>query len=448
MTDRHHTRTPRIVVVGGGFVGLTLARRLSRRLRRGEAEVVLVDPALSMTYQPFLAEVAAGRIEAHHVTVPLRTTLPTARVITARVTSVDRTARQLHLRLPDGAAARLDYDELVLAPGSVSRMQPVPGLAEHAVGFTTAAEAAWLRDTVLSRLALAADTGDAQRRAAACTFVVIGGGYSGVEAAAELQDLAAYATRRYPGLDPAQLRFELVEADGEILPELPPALGAYTRSRLLRSGVTVRLRTQVVSIAGGVVELSDGERFGADTVIWAAGVRANPLLAHVGLPVDPRGRLRTRATLQVDGAEHLWAAGDGAAVPDLAAARGGDGPVPMCGATAQHAVRQAKVLARNLVATLRGRRLVDYRHADAGSVASLGLHRGVARIYGVPLRGLPAWLLHRVYHLAMVPTWGRKVRIALDWVAAPLGRRDLAAAGLAARPSLARRPALPEEVPA
>lgn len=446
-TDRFPSpRTPRIVVVGGGFVGLTLARRLSRRLRRGEAEVVLVDPALSMTYKPFLAEVAAGRIEARHVTVPLRTTLRTTRVITARATAVDRRVRQLHLTLPDGATARLDYDELVLAPGSVSRIQPVSGLAEHAIGFTTAAEAVWLRDAVFSRLALAADIRDPQRRAAACTFVVIGGGYSGVEAAAELQDLAICAADRYPGLDPAELRFELVEADAEILPELPPALGAYTRSRLRRSGVAVRLRTQVVSLSGGVVELSDGDRFAADTVVWAAGVRANPLLAYVGLPVDPTGRLRTRATLQVDGAEHLWAAGDGAAVPDLAAPPDGDGPVPVCGATAQHAVRQARVLARNLVATLRGGRLADYRHADAGSVAGLGLHRGVARIYGIPLRGLPAWLLHRVYHLARVPTWGRKLRIALDWAAALLGRRDLAAPGLPARPSLAQLPGVLEEV--
>jgi NADH dehydrogenase len=238
-----------------------------------------------------------------------------------------------------------------------------------------------------------------------------------------------------------------VEADAEIMPELPPALGAYTRARLGDSGITVRLRTRVISMVDGLVELSDGERFRADTVVWAAGVRADPLLGRTGLPVDPRGRLRTRTTLQVDGAEHLWAAGDGAAVPDLAAARPPDDPVPMCGATAQHAVRQARVLARNLLATLRGGDLVEYRHRDAGSVAGLGLHRGVARIYGVPLRGLPAWLLHRVYHLALMPTWGRKERIALDWTAALLGRRDLSAADLV-RGGLAARPDARAEVPA
>ena len=422
-------RTPRIVVVGGGFVGLTLARRLQRRLRRGEAEVVLVDASPSMTYQPFLAEVAGGRIEARHVAVPLRATLRGTRVVTGRATAVNPDLRRLHVTLPDGTSAVLDYDELVLAPGSVSRTQSVPGLAEHAVGFTTLADAVRLRDAVLTRLGLAADYADAERRRAALTFVVVGGGYTGVEAVAELQDLARAAARRYPGLDPAELRVELVEADDEIMPELPPALGAYTRARLGNSGITVRLRTQVTSMVDGVVELSDGDRFRADTVVWAAGVRGNPLLARTGLPVDPRGRLRTRTTLQVDGADHLWAAGDGAAVPDLAAARPSE-VAPMCGATAQHAVRQARVLARNLVATLRGGRLVEYRHRDAGSVAGLGSHRGVARIYGVRLRGLPAWLLHRVYHLAMMPTWGRKERIALDWTAALLGRRDLTAPDL------------------
>lgn len=416
---------PRIVIVGGGFVGFTLARRLQRRLRREEAEVVLVDASPSMTYQPFLAEAAAGSIEPRHLAVPLRSTLRRTRVITGRVTGIDRCERQLRIALPDGATTLLEYDEVVLAPGSVTRTQPVPGLAEHAVGFTTLAEARRLRDAVLTRLAFAADVGDDDRRRAALTFVVIGGGYSGVEAVAELQDLAVAAADRFPGLSPGELRFVLVEAADEILQELPPALGAYARKRLARSGVRVQLHRQVRSLTDGVVQLSDGERLAADTVVWAAGVRGNPLLGRLGLATDPRGRLVTRATLQVDGAPHVWAAGDGAAVPDLSRADSDGGSAPMCGATAQHAVRQALVLARNLVASLRGRPLATYRHRDAGTVAGLGLHRGVARIYGVPLRGLPAWLVHRVYHLAMVPTFGRKVRIALGWAGALLGRRDL-----------------------
>jgi NADH dehydrogenase len=418
-------RPPRIVVVGGGFVGLTLARRLQRRLRRDEAEVVLVDAAPSMTYQPFLAETAAGWIEPRHIAVPLRSTLRRTRVITGRVTDVDRSTRQLRIVLPGGGTTVLEYDELVLAPGSVTRTQPVPGLSRHVIGFTSLAEARHLRDAVLTRLALAADVQDPERRRAALTFVVIGGGYSGVEAVAELQDLAVAAARRFPGLSPTALRFVLVEATAEILSELPPRLGAYARRRLTRSGIEVRLQRQVRSLTGGVVELSDGSRLVADTVVWAAGVRANPLLGRLGLPTDPRGRLVTHATLQVEGAPHVWAAGDGAAVPDLSRSPAAGGSVPMCAATAQHAVRQARVLAHNLVAAVRGRPLAAYRHRDAGTVASLGLHRGVARIYGLPLRGRPAWWVHRLYHLAMVPTFGRKVRIALGWVGALLGRRDL-----------------------
>jgi NADH dehydrogenase len=186
----------------------------------------------------------------------------------------------------------------------------------------------------------------------------------------------------------------------------------------------VRVGTRVVAADSGALRLSDGGRLHAGTVVWTGGVRANPLLGRLGIPSDPHGRLRTLATLQVEGAPHVWAAGDGASVPDLT--DDDHDADPRCAGTAQHAVRQARVLASNLAATLRGAELVDYRHRDAGSVATLGLHRGVALIFGVPLHGPAAWLVHRAYHLAMVPTWGRKVRVILGWVAALIGRRDLA----------------------
>jgi len=423
-----HTR-PRIVIGGGGFVGYTVARRLSRSLRVGEADVTLIDATGVMTYQPFLAEVAGGSVEPRHLAVPLRQVLKRTRVVTGRVTEVDRTARTLTVTLPDGASHVEEYDQLVMAPGSVPSTRPIPGLAEMAVGFGTVADAVYLRDRVLARIALAADTDDLPTFRRALTFVVIGGGYSGVEAVAELHNMAQAAIGRYPNLRTRDMRWELIEAAGEIMPELPPNLGEYTRRRLTSSGINVRLQTQVTSMQGGAVTLSDGERFGADTIVWTAGVRANPLLADLRLPVDARGRLQCNAFLQVQGAPGLWSAGDGAAVPDLAtAAKIGDNrrAVPLCGPTAQHAVRQAKRLARNLIATLRSRPMDDYRHRDAGSVASLGLHRGVARIYGIPMRGIIAWLLHRCYHLMMVPTWGRKVRVATGWAAALLGRRDLA----------------------
>ncbi|WP_163544581.1 NAD(P)/FAD-dependent oxidoreductase [Occultella kanbiaonis] len=429
----------RIVIVGGGFVGFTVARNLERGLRPGEAEVVLIDGTGAMTYSSFLPEVAGGLIEPRRLVIPLRQVLRRTRIVTGMVTEVDREARTVRVTLPDGTTHDEDYDQLVLAPGSVPRIRPIPGLAEHAVGFGTLQDATFLRDQVLGRIALAADTSDEHARQQALTFVLIGGGYTGVEAIAELHGMAVAAVRRYPNLDVGDMRWELIEAADEIMPELPARLAAYARGRLEQSGISVRLRTEVTSVAGGLVTLSDGARYASDTVVWTAGVRANPLLAHVGVPVDVRGRLHCTTTLQVQDADRLWSAGDGAAVPDLAATLDLKSAtvVPLCGPTAQHAVRQAKVLARNLVATLRGRPLRDYRHADAGAVASLGLHRGVARIYGVPMRGFVAWAVHRAYHLLMVPTWARRVRVAADWTAALLGRRDLAPL-----PVVASRPVL------
>jgi len=423
-----HTR-PRIVIVGGGFVGYTVARTLGKKLRPNEADVVLIDATGVMTYQPFLAEVAGGLVEPRHLAIPLRQVLPHARVVTGRVTTVDRQAKTVRVRLPDGTGYTESYDQLVVAPGAVPRTRQIPGLAEIAVGFGTLADASYLRDRVLTRIGLAADTDHLPTFRRALTFVVIGGGYSGVEAVAELQNLATAAIKRYPNLKPRDMRWELIEAGEEIMPELPPKLGEYTRRRLTKSGITVRLMTQVTSLEDGVVTLSDGKQFAADTVVWTAGVRANPLLATLGLPVDARGRLQCNPLLQVQGAPGIWSAGDGAAVPDLAAAgkvRDNRATMPLCGPTAQHAVRQAKRLARNILATMRSRSTNEYRHPDAGSVASLGLHRGVARIYGIPMRGIIAWLLHRCYHLMMVPTWGRKVRVAAGWGAALFGRRDLA----------------------
>ena len=423
--------TPRIVIVGGGFVGYTVARRLARKLRAGEADVVLIDGSGVMTYQPFLPEAAGGLVEPRHLVIPLRQTLRRLRVVTGRAVAVDRAARTVRVRLPDRTEYAEGYDQLVLAPGAVPRTPPIPGLAEHAVGFGTVDDAVYLRDRVLQRIALAADTEDPATKQRALTFVVIGGGYSGVEAIAELQNLAVAAIRRYPRLTAQDMRWELIEAEDEIMPELPQRLGEYARRRLGRSGITVRLNTDVAALDRAGVTLADGEQLVADTVVWTAGVQANPLLAQTGLPVDSRGRLRCEPTLRVYGDHRLWSAGDGAAVPDLAAmdrlqGHAESSAVPLCGPTAQHAVRQAKQLACNLVAELRGKGMKDYRHRDAGSVASLGLHRGVARIYGVPLRGVPAWLLHRCYHLMMVPTWGRRVRVAAGWVAAFFGRRDLA----------------------
>ncbi|GAC1323552.1 MAG: NAD(P)/FAD-dependent oxidoreductase [Mycobacteriales bacterium] len=412
-----------IVVVGGGYVGMYTALRLQRRLQPGEAAVTVIDPNSYMTYQPFLPEAAAGSLEPRHVVVPLRRVLAKCRVLNATVTSVDHARRSLRVQPSEGTPFDVGYDVLVMAPGSIARTLPIPGLAEVGIGFKSVAEAIWLRNHVLGRLDAAASSTDPQLRRRALTFVFIGGGYAGIEALAELEDMARSALRYYPQLRPADMRWVLVEASGRILPEVGTDLGAYTVARLRERGIDVRLDTRVTDLTGGQVRLDDGSSFPAQTVVWTAGVRPNPLVSRSDLPLDDGGRIRASADLRVAGVEAAWTAGDCAAVPDLTR------PGQLCGPSAQHAVRQAKRLGDNIVSTLRGQPTRPYRHAYAGSVASLGLHKGVAEIYGIKLRGYPAWVMHRTYHLSRVPTTNRKARVAADWTLALFFRREVVSLG-------------------
>jgi NADH dehydrogenase len=417
--------TNRIVIVGGGYVGMYAALKAQRKLSAGRGEIIVVDPQPNMTYQPFLPEAAAGSVEPRHVVVPLRRVLRQCRVITAAVTKIDHERRSVTVQPSMSEAYQLEYDLIVVCPGSIARTLPVPGLAEVGIGFRTIGEAIYLRNHVLSRLDFASSTQDAAARTRALTFAFVGGGYAGIEALAELEDMARYACRYYDGISASEMRWVLVEAAKRILPEVSVSLGAYTLDRLRERNIDVRLNTRLQSAVGGRMELSDGDSFDADTLVWTAGVKAHPLLAASGLPVDSRGRLTCRANLTVVGADGVFSAGDCAAVPDLTK----DEPGALCGPSAQHAVRQARVLAGNLVATTKGRPLKDYKHAYAGSVASLGLYRGVAEIYGIKLRGLPAWFMHRTYHVSRVPTFNRKVRVIADWTAALFFRREVVSLG-------------------
>ena len=325
----------------------------------------------------------------------------------------------------EGESREVTYDILVMAPGSIARTLPIPGLAEQGIGFKTIGEAIFLRNHVLSRLDFASSTQDSAAKRRALSFAFVGGGYAGVEALAELEDMARYACRYYPNLSSAELRWVLVEATNRIMPEVSVGLSAYTADRLRERSIDVRLDTRLVSAEGGRIELSDGEVFEADTLVWTAGVKAHPLPARSGLPVDDKGRLTCRANLTVKGVEGVFSAGDTAAVPDLSK----DDPNALCGPSAQHAVRQAKVLADNLERTINGQVLQDYKHAYVGSVASLGLYRGVAELYGVKVRGPLAWFIHRTYHLSRVPTFNRKVRVLADWTAALFFRREVVSLG-------------------
>ncbi|MGW0518516.1 NAD(P)/FAD-dependent oxidoreductase [Crossiella sp. NPDC003009] len=419
----------RIVVVGGGYVGMYTALRLQRKLRAGEATITVVDPQPNMTYQPFLPEAAAGSIEPRHVVVPLRKVLRKCTVLTGRVAAVDA-ARKIVTVLPvEGVPTELAYDHLVLAPGAVARTLPVPGLAECGIGFGSVGEAIHLRNHVLSRLDVASTTEDEVLRRRALTFVVVGAGYAGIEVFGELEDMARAALRHHPRLSGKDMRWVLVEAADRVLPEVSPSMAEYTVRRLRERGTEVRLGTRVSAMDGGQVVLTDGEEFAADTVVWTAGVKANPLAARSGLPVDSRGRLLCTPALEVIGEDGVWSAGDCAAVPDLSASG-----LSVCAPSAQHAVRQAKVLADNLRAAVRGRPVREYRHKHVGSVASLGLHKGVAEVYGIRLRGFLAWLLHRLYHLSRVPTFNRKVRVLGDWVLTFFCGREVVSLGQVEHP--------------
>jgi NADH dehydrogenase len=415
----------RIVIVGGGYVGMYTALGLQRKLSRGRADITIVDPQANMTYQPFLPEAAAGSVEPRHVVVPLRRVLKHCRVITAAVSGISHENRTVTAQPSEGASYDLPYDLLVVCPGSVSRLLPIPGLAEQGIGFKTIGEAIYLRNHVLARLDLASSINDQERRRKALSFVFVGGGYAGVEALAELQDMARYATRYYDSITPGDMRWVLVEAADRIMPEVSVSLGAYTVDRLRERNIDVRLNTRIESVVGGHVRLSDDEEFDAETIVWTAGVKANPILADTDLPLDDKGRIPCHANLTVRGLDRVFAAGDCAAVPDLSK----DDPHALTGPSAQHAVRQAKVLARNVVATIKGAQLEDYEHKYVGSVASLGLYRGVAELYGVKVRGLPAWFIHRTYHVSRMPTLNRKVRVVADWTAALFFRREVVSLG-------------------
>jgi NADH dehydrogenase len=423
----------RILIVGGGYVGLytalQLQRRLKQELKSGAIEIVVVSPDPYMTYQPFLPEAAAGSISPRHVVVPLRRVLDQCKVVIGEATAIDHAKRTATLQTlateEEGAGAEtLTYDELVLAPGSVSRTLPIPGLAEFAIGFKTVEEAIGLRNHVIEQMDIASSTRDPAIRDAALTFVFVGGGYAGVEALGELEDMARYASRYYHNVKPEDMKWILVEASDRILPEVGEEMGKYTVTQLRQRNIDVRLETLLESCADRVAVLSDGARFPTRTVVWTAGVKPHPILAATDLPLNERGRLKCTAKLSVEGVEHAWAAGDAAAVPDVTAEPGKE-----TAPNAQHAVRQAKALGDNITRALRGEPLETYEHKYVGSVASLGLHKGVAHVYGRKLRGYPAWFMHRVYHLSRVPTFNRKARVLAEWTLSGLFKREIVSLG-------------------
>ncbi|MDH3227371.1 MAG: NAD(P)/FAD-dependent oxidoreductase [Thermoleophilia bacterium] len=425
-----HGEPARIVIVGGGFGGFYTALHLEKLAKRSAnaPEVTLVSETNHLVYTPFLPSAAGGTLEPRHVVVPLRPSLRRTRVFRGRVSRHDRERKQVTFESESGSSSTLPYDHLVVALGSVSRTLPIAGLADAAVGFKTLAEAIFLRNHVLRQLELAETAADPDERSAMLTFVFIGGGYAGVEALAELEDLARDTKDLYPGLANVQTRWILVEATERIFPEVGARLGAYALRQLARRGVELRLGTTVIDASGGAVTLSSGEVIPCRTLVWTAGVRSNPAVVSLGLPVDERGRAKVDETMAVDGMPGVWSLGDAAAVPDPAR------PGLACPPTAQHVMRQGKVLAANLLATIAGAPAEPFRYRTRGLFVDLGRNKAVVSMMGLHFAGLPAWLVTRTYHLSRIPGFRRKARVAADWTIGLLFRRDTSELGSLGHP--------------
>jgi NADH:ubiquinone reductase (H+-translocating) len=404
------------LVLGGGFAGSYVARLL------GKHGATIVSPENFMLYTPLLPEAASGTLEPRHVVVPLRMMCPHAELLLGHAVDLDGARQRVHVETDDGLLT-VRYRELVVALGAVARTLPIPGLAEHALGFKSLADAIYLRNHVLRRLEAAAAAPTAAHRTRELTFLFVGAGYAGVEALAELSDLVRDALRYYPDLRDTPQHWVLVDAAPRILPEIPPKLGDYAARELARRGVDIRVGTTLTAVEPHGATLSDGERLLTSTVVWTAGVRANPQNERFGLPLDERGRVLVDETLRVQGLPHAWGLGDGARVPNGATPGAFDPP------TCQHALRQA----RRLVKNLRGD-TAPYRYRMLGQVATLGRYRGIAQIPGALLRGFPGWFVTRTYHLYQLPLVRRKLRVVTDWTTALFFRRDIAELSMLGHP--------------
>jgi NADH:ubiquinone reductase (H+-translocating) len=412
-----------VVIAGGGFGGFYAARALERALPGGSARVTLVNDVNYMLYTPLLPGAAGATLDPRHVVVALRPQLRRTNLVIGQVSGADPRAHTLAVRRIDGEDVQLDYDQLVVALGSVSRTLPIPGLAEHARGLKSLADAIALRNRVLRCLDIAETLESPEQRAEYLGFVFVGAGYAGVEGLAELQDFATQAIDSYPRCRAQGMRWVLVEAKDRIMQEVPASLSQFAGRELLARGIDVRTMTELRAVSERSATLSDDAVIPTRTVVWTAGVKPGAVIAKLGLPLAPGGRVDVDATMRVAGEEGVWAIGDCAAVPD--AARPGEA----CPPTAQHAIRQGRLVAKNIAAVLSQRPPRRFTYRTKGVVAELGRNKAVAITLGVRWQGLPAWLIARTYHLMLMPGLGRRLRLLVDWNVALVFGRDMSDPG-------------------
>ncbi|MHC4216831.1 MAG: NAD(P)/FAD-dependent oxidoreductase [Planctomycetota bacterium] len=413
----------RVIVLGGGFAGATCVHYLQKKLRRGEAEVLLIDRNNYAVFTPLLIEAGTGSLEPRHAVVPLRAFLKRADFRMAEIKGVDLDRQQVTCRVIGATADdQVDYDHLVIALGSVTRLPEVPGLRAHGHEMKSLADAVALRDRAIGLLEQADATADPDERRALLHFVVVGGNFTGVEVAGEFEMFLRNASRQYRRVTEDDIKVTLVELSDRILRALDEDLSDYATSHLRKRGVQVLLETTVAEIYCDRLTLNDGRTLDAHTVIWCAGIDQNPVVRDWSLPADDLGYTLCERDLRVKGMEIVWSIGDGAFNID---ANGRNYP-----ATAQHALQQGRHLARNLIAALRHRPTKPCDIRSKGALAALGCRTGVARVYGIKLSGFAAWWLWRSVYLMKMPSIARKARVTLDWTVDMLFRRDYVQLGI------------------
>jgi NADH dehydrogenase len=413
-----------VVIAGGGFGGFYAARTLEKVLPPQAARITLVNDVNFMLYTPLLPGAAGGTLEPRHVVVPLREELKRTHLRLGTVVGGTPSDQALQVRTPKGTIETLNYDHLVVAMGSVSRTLPIPGLAEHGIGFKSLPEAIELRNHVLRTLEVAETLDDAQERKQWLTYVFVGAGYAGLEGLAELQDFAADVIDLYPRCRTQGMRWILVEARDRVMPEIPAQLADFATRELRGRGIAIRTSTTLESVTTDTAVLSGGEVIPTRTLVWTAGVKPHPVIARLGLPLDDQGRIKVDRTLRVEGHEHVWALGDAAAVPDPA--KKGKAATPP---TAQHAIRQGKLAGRNVAASIGNGAVKSFTFKTKGVFVDMGQGQAVATTLGIRWRGIPAWWLARSYHLAMLPGTKRKLRLLVDWNIQLLFGRDASELG-------------------
>jgi len=407
----------RIVIVGGGFGGVYTAVHLDRIWGRDPAvQITLVSQNNYLLLTPLLFEAGSGVLEPRHAVSPIRKMFSAAHFVEARVQRLDLDKRLVHVRLAQDESREIPYDHLVIAMGGVTNTKIIRG-SEKALTFKTLADAIYLRNHVIQRFERADVESDPERKRAQLTFVVIGAGLVGVELMGELTDFADNVVKLYANVNPSDLRFELIEGAGRILPEFDDDLANYGADVLRRHGVNIRTNTRVHEVDRDVVHVTEEESIKAETIVVATGVIPNPLLGDLPLPKDRRGKIVVEPTMRVKDRPDVWALGDCASIPDPSG-----NPYPPL---AQHAIREARTLAENITSAVRNRPLMPFVYQSKGTLAALGHYRGLGRVYGIPVKGFIAWWIWRSYYLLRMPRWSRRIRIMFDWTIALFVKNDV-----------------------